>query len=210
MVTVRSSHQVQMIKFLILIFFSLSASAENHNLEKILTKLNSFNADFVQTVKDSTNQLIDESVGKVLFQKPNFFRWEYKAPSENEIISDGEFLYLYDPDLKQVIVNKLDKQISMSPAMLLVSDNVHEFFNTKLISNSEDTLRYEAKPKNLENAFFKQVIFNFKYNQLKEMRVIDNFDNKTTIQFFKISQNQDINEGKFLFNYPDDLDIINN
>ncbi|MBT5573148.1 MAG: outer membrane lipoprotein chaperone LolA [Nitrosomonadales bacterium] len=210
MVTVRSSHQVQMIKFLILIFFSLSASAENHNLEKILTKLNSFNADFVQTVKDSTNQLIDESVGKVLFQKPNFFRWEYKAPSENEIISDGEFLYLYDPDLKQVIVNKLDKQISMSPAMLLVSDNVHEFFNTKLISNSEDTLRYEAKPKNLENAFFKQVIFNFKYNQLKEMRVIDNFDNKTTIQFFKISQNQDINEGKFLFNYPDDIDIINN
>ncbi|MBT3826469.1 MAG: outer membrane lipoprotein chaperone LolA [Nitrosomonadales bacterium] len=199
-----------MIKFLILIFFSLSASAENHNLEKILTKLNSFNADFVQTVKDSTNQLIDESVGKVLFQKPNFFRWEYKAPSENEIISDGEFLYLYDPDLKQVIVNKLDKQISMSPAMLLVSDNVHEFFNTKLISNSEDTLRYEAKPKNLENAFFKQVIFNFKYNQLKEMRVIDNFDNKTTIQFFKISQNQDINEGKFLFNYPDDIDIINN
>jgi len=94
--------------------------------------------------------------------------------------------------------------------MLLVSDNVHEFFNTKLISNSEDTLRYEAKPKNLENAFFKQVIFNFKYNQLKEMRVIDNFDNKTTIQFFKISQNQDINEGKFLFNYPDDIDIINN
>ena len=67
--------------------------------------------------------------------KPNYFRWEYKAPSENEIISDGEFLYLYDPDLKQVIVSKLDKQVGISPAMLLVSDNIHEFFNTKLISN---------------------------------------------------------------------------
>ena len=97
-----------------------------------------------------------------MFLKPNFFRWEYKAPSENEIVSDGEFLYLYDPDLKQVIVSKLDRQINMSPAMLLVSDNVNEFFNTKLISNSKNNTKFIAEPKNEEAAFFKQVIFNFK------------------------------------------------
>ena len=199
-----------MIKFIIIFSLSLSACAENNKLEKILVKLNSFNADFVQIVKDSNNQIIDESVGRVIFKKPNYFRWEYKAPSKNEIISDGEFLYLYDPDLKQVIVSKLDKQIGMSPAMLLVSDNVHEFFNIKLISNSSNKIQYEATPKDLERAFFKQVIFNFKPDQLKEMKVIDNFDNETIIQFFKIIQNQDINEGKFLFNYPDDIDVIKN
>ncbi|MDC0931817.1 outer membrane lipoprotein chaperone LolA [Methylophilaceae bacterium] len=199
-----------MIKFIILFFLSLSACAENNKLEKILVKLNSFNADFVQIVKDSTNQIIDESAGSVMFKKPNYFRWEYKAPSKNEIISDGEFLYLYDADLKQVIVSKLDKQIGMSPAMLLVSDNVHKFFNTKLISNSSKRTKYEATPKDLERAFFKQIIFNFNLDRLKEIKVIDNFDNETTIQFFKIIQNQDINEGKFLFNYPDDIDVINN
>jgi len=199
-----------MIKFLILLILSLNACAENNKLEKILVKLNSFNADFVQIVKDSTNQLIDESVGKVMFQKPNYFRWEYKSPSKNEIISDGEFIYLYDPDLKQVIVSKLDGQIVVSPAMFLVSDNIHEFFNTKLISNSTNTTQYEATPKDLERAFFKQVIFNFNLDQLKEMKIIDNFDNETTIQFFKIIQNQYINEGKFLFNYPDNIDVIKN
>ena len=183
---------------------------KNNKLEKILVKLNSFNADFVQIVKDSNNQIIDESVGRVIFKKPNYFRWEYKAPSKNEIISDGEFLYLYDSDLKQVIVSKLDKQIGMSPALLLVSDNVHEFFNTKLISKSSNKTQYEATPKDLERAFFKRVIFYFNRGQLKEMKVIDNFDNETTIQFFKIIQNQDINEGKFLFNYPDDIDVIKN
>ena len=199
-----------MIKFIILFSLSLNAFAENNKLEKILVKLNSFNADFVQIVKDSNNQIIDESVGRVMFKKPNYFRWEYKSPSKNEIISDGEFLYLYDPDLKQVIVSKLDKQIGMSPAMLLVSDNVHEFFNTKLISNSSNKTKYEATPKDLERAFFKQIIFNFNLDRLKEIKVIDNFDNETTIQFFKVIQNQDINEGKFLFNYPDDIDVINN
>ena len=98
----------------------------------------------------------------------------------------------------------------MSPAMLLVTDNVHKFFNTKLISNSRNIKKYEATPKDLERAFFKQVIFNFNLDRLKEMKVIDNFDNETTIQFFKVIQNQDINEGKFLFNYPDDIDVIKN
>ena len=71
-----------MIKFIILFFLSLSVCAENDKLEKILIKLNSFNAEFTQIVKDSTNQLIDESIGRVMFMKPNYFRWEYKAPSE--------------------------------------------------------------------------------------------------------------------------------
>jgi len=145
-----------------------------------------------------------------MFMKPNYFRWEYKAPSENEIISDGEFLYLYDPDLKQVIVSKLDKQVGISPAMLLVSDNIHEFFNTKLITNSSNSSKYKATPKDLDRAFFKQVVFKFNFDQLKEMKITDNFDNETTIQFSKIIQNQDINVGKFLFNYPDGIDVIKN
>jgi len=74
-----------MIKFIILFSLSLSVYAENNKLEKILVKLNSFNADFTQIVKDSTDQLIDESVGRVMFMKPNYFRWEYKAPSEMKL-----------------------------------------------------------------------------------------------------------------------------
>tara|TARA_Y100000022_G_C13171871_1_gene339034 strand:- start:153 stop:752 length:600 start_codon:yes stop_codon:yes gene_type:complete len=199
-----------MIKFLILFFFSLNVFAQNDNLEKFLSNLNSFEANFVQEVKDFSNQIIDESSGKVIFLKPNFFRWTYQVPSENEIISDGEFLYLYDPDLKQVIESRLDGQLNMSPAMLLVSENIHEFFNTRLLNNSQNIMEFVAQPKNDESAFFKQVIFIFNNNQLNIMKVLDNFDNLTTIKFHKIIQNKDINEAKFLFNYPDDIDVIKN
>ena len=206
----KSFHLTIMIKFLILFFFSLSVFAQNDNLEKFLSNLNSFEANFVQEVKDFSNQIIDESSGKVIFLKPNFFRWTYQIPSENEIISDGEFLYLYDPDLKQVIESKLDGQLNMSPAMLLVSENIHEFFNTRLLKNSQNIMEFVAQPKNNESAFFKQVIFKFSNNQLNIMKVLDNFDNLTTIKFHKIIQNKDINEAKFLFNYPDDIDVIKN
>ena len=206
----KSFHLIIMIKFLILFFFSLSVFAQNDNLEKFLSNLNSFEANFVQEVKDFSNQIIDESSGKVIFLKPNFFRWTYQIPSENEIISDGEFLYLYDPDLKQVIESRLDGQLNMSPAMLLVSENIHQFFNTRLLKNSQNIMEFVAQPKNNESAFFKQVIFKFSNNQLNIMKVLDNFDNLTTIKFHKIIQNKDINEAKFLFNYPDDIDVIKN
>tara|TARA_B100000035_G_scaffold313074_1_gene325947 strand:+ start:1781 stop:2413 length:633 start_codon:yes stop_codon:yes gene_type:complete len=206
----KSFHLTIMIKFLILFFFSLNVFAQNDNLEKFLSNLNSFEANFVQEVKDFSNQIIDESSGKVIFLKPNFFRWTYQVPSENEIISDGEFLYLYDPDLKQVIESRLDGQLNMSPAMLLVSENIHEFFNTRLLNNSQNIMEFVAQPKNDESAFFKQVIFIFNNNQLNIMKVLDNFDNLTTIKFHKIIQNKDINEAKFLFNYPDDIDVIKN
>lgn len=206
----KSFHLTIMIKFLILFFFSLNLFAQNDNLEKFLSNLNSFEANFVQEVKDFSNQIIDESSGKVIFLKPNFFRWTYQVPSENEIISDGEFLYLYDPDLKQVIESRLGGQLNMSPAMLLVSENIHEFFNTRLLNNSQNIMEFVAQPKNDESAFFKQVIFIFNNNQLNIMKVLDNFDNLTTIKFHKIIQNKDINEAKFLFNYPDDIDVIKN
>ena len=206
----KSFHLTIMIKFLILFFFSLNVFAQNDNLEKFLSNLNSFEANFVQEVKDFSNQIIDESSGKVIFLKPNFFRWTYQVPSENEIISDGEFLYLYDPDLKQVIESRLDGQLNMSPAMLLVSENIHEFFNTRLLNNSQNIMEFVAQPKNDESAFFKQVIFIFNNNQLNIMKVLDNFDNLTTIKFHKIIQNKDISEAKFLFNYPDDIDVIKN
>ena len=42
------------------------------------------------------------------------------------------------------------------------------------------------------------------------MTIIDGFDNKTEIQFININQNIKINDAFFLFNTPDDIDVIKN
>jgi outer membrane lipoprotein carrier protein len=42
------------------------------------------------------------------------------------------------------------------------------------------------------------------------MRIIDNFDNVTDINFKNIIQNNDINDATFLFNFPEGVDVIKN
>src|SRR5260370_41789666 len=41
--------------------------------------------------------------GTVSFRKPGRMRWEVETPEEQTIVSDGETLYSYDPDLNQVV-----------------------------------------------------------------------------------------------------------
>ena len=60
-------------------------------------------ADFRQTVESPTLAKPLESHGTVAFEKPNRMRWEYAKPDEQVIVGDGETLWVYQPEEKQVI-----------------------------------------------------------------------------------------------------------
>jgi hypothetical protein len=57
-----------------------------------------------------------ESTGTFAFQRPGKFRWEYLKPYEQLIVGDGEKLWVFDKDLSQVMVKKLDGALGSSPA----------------------------------------------------------------------------------------------
>ena len=67
-----------------------------------------------------------------------------------------------------------------------------------------------AIPKNTELTSFKSIEILFTVDTLSEMLVLDNFENTTRIKFNKIQNNAPINDAFFLFNTPDDVDVISN
>ncbi len=56
-------------------------------------------------------------------KRPNKFRWDYNKPYEQQIISDGKQVWLYDTELAQVTVRELSKALGSSPAALLAGDD---------------------------------------------------------------------------------------
>ena len=42
------------------------------------------------------------------------------------------------------------------------------------------------------------------------MHILDNLEHKTEIDFNQLESNKEINEGSFLFNVPEDVDVIKN
>ena len=200
-----------MIRFFIILFFCSNVFANSHSeLSNILNKMKSLTGDFKQKVTDQNGAILQEVSGEFFFKKPNLFKWDYLKPVKSQLISDGELLYLYDPDLKQVVISQLKKIGGVSPAMLLVTKDIESLFKITIVKDEKGINWFKAVPHEPEKANFKKVFINFVEDKLKLMRIIDGFDNKTEIQFINIDQNKKINDAFFLFNTPEDIDVIKN
>lgn len=200
-----------MIKYLLLALIVSSINAKELNVyPRLIGKMNSAQGNFSQKVIDKNGTLVQEDSGIFSFKKPNFFRWIYQKPFESQIVSDGELLYLYDPDLKQVVISSLKKLGGISPAMLLVSGDISNSFELSYLENIESKNWFEAVPKDKSRTTFKSVLINFEAEKINEMRVIDNFDRTTIIVFSSLVVNNKIDDEYFLFNTPENVDVIKN
>ena len=200
-----------MIRFFILLFFCLPLAANSDSeLSNILNEMDSLTGNFKQKVLDQNGATLQEVSGQFFFKKPNLFKWDYLEPSKSQLISDGELLYLYDPDLKQVVISQLKNLGGVSPAMLLVNREIENLFEISVIKDRKGINWFKAVPQEPEKANFKEVFINFFQKELKGMKIIDGFDNTTEIEFINVSRNKNINEAIFLFNTPEDTDVIRN
>ena len=200
-----------MIKFFFILLFSLNVSANSDSdLSNILNQMTSLTGSFTQKVVDQNGATLQEVSGQFFFKKPNLFKWDYLEPSKSQLISDGDLLYLYDPDLKQVVISQLKKLGGVSPAMLLVNPDIESLFEISVIQDKKGINWFKAIPQEPEKANFKEVFISFDQKNLKGMRIIDSFNNTTEIEFIKVSRNTNINEAIFLFNTPEDIDVIRN
>ena len=86
-------------------------------LRAFLTGTKTGKASFVQAVQGRGRGGVQESSGTFTFQRPGKFRWSYEKPYEQLIVGDGDKLWIYDRDLNQVIVRKLDAALG-SPCPL--------------------------------------------------------------------------------------------
>lgn len=179
------------------------------DLSILLNKNESFQGSFNQIVFDNQGQIIEEANGKVIFKKPHFFKWIYKKPHQNQIISDGEIIYIYDPDLSQVIMSQFSQSNSNNPSLIFFQKNIEKFFKvtTKSINGELwyrcQSLSDDADYESLELKFDSQ-------GKVLAMNIIDRLKNKILVNFEDIQTNIKINEATFLFNVPENVEIIKN
>jgi outer membrane lipoprotein carrier protein len=65
-------------------------------------------------------------------------------------------------------------------------------------------------PKKIQDSTFKKVTISFDDSVLSKMHILDNLEHRTEIDFNQLERNKEINEGSFLFNVPEDVDVIKN
>jgi outer membrane lipoprotein carrier protein len=201
---------IRSLTFILLFYLNINLlwASPADELSTLLNRTSAFSGQFSQLVYDNKSQLIEEASGDVVFKKPHFFKWIYQAPHQNQIIGDGEIVYIYDPDLSQVIMSRFSQSKSNNPANIFFLNNLEESFKvTKILIDDEVWYRCKSKLKDID---YQSIEISFNKDKIKAMKVIDGLQNKIIINFVNISYSTDIDEASFLFNVPDNVEVIKN
>jgi outer membrane lipoprotein carrier protein len=179
--------------------------------EQFLQGLQGLQAEFRQRLTDRTGKVTDESSGTLAIKRPNRFRWDYRDPYEQVIVSDGTRVWVYDSDLEQVTVRKLDAALSSTPAMLLSGEGaLTDNFNITETSERAGVLWVRMEPKR-NDTDFKAVRLGFagsKAQDLKFMELADKLGQTTLLEFSKFERNPTLDPTRFVFKVPAGADVI--
>lgn len=162
---------------------------------------------FQQTVSRQGKRT-SQSGGTFEFARPGKFRWTYDRPYEQLIVGDGTKVWIFDRDLNQVIVRKLDAALGSTPAALLAGDNALEANFTLTDGGEEGGIEYvNALPKSTESQF-SRVRLGLQENLPRSMELTDAFGQTTLLLFGTVERNPKLAADRFRFTPPPNSDVV--
>ena len=176
-------------------------------LRELLQPITSLSAQFEQQISDANGFEMQFSTGLFQVAHPNNLRWIVSEPMPQQVISDGITLWLYDPDLEQVIIQPFDASIESTPAMLFSGD-LDRLDSTYFILESSDGV-FGLTPEE-GGSLFSSLQITFANRVPTAMALTDNLGQVTRITLSEVVYNPAIPAELFVFEIPDGIDVIRN
>ena len=185
------------------------AGADVDELASLLKSYESYQADFIQIVVNENGNKVQETRGTLKAKRPGLFYWETSAPLSQFIVSDGETVEVYDPDLEQVTIHNLDDRVQSTPALLLSGevDNLEETYKVSGRQIGDNTREFTLEPRSPDSLFTSLRLTFFK-GELQEMRMQDSLGQLSVLSFQDIRVNGAVPDTAFSLEYPDTVDVI--
>lgn len=176
-------------------------------LEHFLTQSKTMSADFVQTLRTDDNEVLQESKGHFYLNRPGKFRWNYITPYEQEIVSDGEQVWIFDVDLKQVTVQNKSVSLNNTPMALMEGKlKLKEAYDVSELDHRDGIYRLKLSSKT-RDADFSELIIGVNKQGLQFMQLRDQFEQTTDIVFVKLELNKKLSSDLFKFTPPEGVDV---
>ena len=190
----------------------LAGESPAAQLKELLQPLKTLRADFSQRIYSADGYEIQNSQGEMHVARPGKLRWIIAPPIEQWLISDGNTLWLYDPDLEQVIIRPFQQSVADTPALLFGggADQLEENYSVS-VSDSEAGIAYVLKPL-VSGGVYTQITLVFKGQTPTQISIVDSLAQRTDIAFSNTQRNTPLSLEQIdtLFNFvpPPGVDIL--
>ena len=199
---------------LMVLLLPVPAFASEANLRAFFVDVQTLQANFDQQVYDENGMSLESSSGVFSLSRPGKFRWDYASndpelATGQQIIADGEFIMMFDPDLEQLTKRSLDDALAQVPSLLLVQSgtDVDVHFNIIDFGVTDGLSWVGLKPKD-ENAGYQQLMVGFGDGVLRSITLVDGLGNETRLTLRNVVNNAQLADKVFVFDVPAGVDVL--
>lgn len=181
----------------------LAATDLLEELESYYAEVNTLQGRFEQQTLDERGQVVDSSQGEFAISRPDRFHWSYAAPFAQEIVADGEKLWVYDVELDQVTVRKQANALGNAPAQLLAGDyaSLTEAFEVEAGAGFVRLTPITA------GQVFDEARIGMRDGYPYALEIDDALGQTTRVELFDVQINEAVEEQRFRFEPPENADV---
>jgi outer membrane lipoprotein carrier protein len=187
------------------LFISFNSLAATDLLTKLLESNRNIEGEFRQVTYDEDGKQLQANEGVFLLAEPNRFVWDTITPFPQRIISNGQWITIWDVDLEQATQKPLEGALGNSPAALLgrpANDVLPHYVVTQLGEQ-----RFRLEPKEALN-LFSTLTLSFRDSAIEAMSIQDDLGQTTVIEFNNVEFHKGVADGNFQVDLPADVDLI--
>jgi len=150
-----------------------------------------------------------ESAGNFYFAKPDRMRWDYLEGQPQNVVGDGKWIWVYQPDLEQAY--KVDYKAAFGSgglvALLADRQGLTARYRLALVEGVDNLVRIRLAPKaevgeTLEVALAPDTF------DLRSVVINDPAGSVTVVEFEQVRRNVKLDDGLFQFTPPQGTDVI--
>lgn len=177
-------------------------------LNEILSRYQTLSFRFHQQVFNGYGVLAEEASGQALLSRPDKIRWEVLKPYKQLVVSDGDVVWLYDPDLFQAIRRPLirDKAESLALVLFGSAEELATHFTISVQGKDERSTGFLLVPKD-KSVYFDSLELLFKGDRVYELILADSHDQQTIFTLSRFKLNPQITPAVFRFSPPEGIDV---
>ncbi len=167
---------------LVTILFSFPGHANGlDDLASFFSDVKIYKAKFSQSVLDEGLNVIQETAGVMWIHRPGKFRWNYEPPYEQVIVGDGDKVWVYDIDLEQITVRKMNAALGNTPAILLAGDgDLKKNFLLEDLGRQGKLNWVKMTPKNKDGGY-EDIRIGLEGKDIRTLELIDGLGHTTRI-----------------------------
>ena len=167
-------------------------------------------ATFKQEYTYAVYQRTQLSTGQLFLKKPGRMRWDYKTPQSKVFVSNGDILWVYEPEKNQAYKKSLeDSELPIAISFLMGKGNLLNAFIPTIDGVTDETVTLVLKPIKTSRHYKQlKLVVNRSSFMVKQTTILDPANNTNTVTFSNLVVDVPLPASGFEFTPPKGVNIL--